>query len=79
MYRPSFAIGFLFIASCSQLAFAQPATSSRPNIVLIMADDLGVEVLGSYGGTSYKTPMLDQLAREGVRFTHAYAQPLSQE
>jgi len=50
--------------------------SDRPNIVLIMADDLGVEVLGSYGGTSYKTPALDMLAREGVRFTHAYAQPL---
>ena len=48
----------------------------RPNIVLVMADDIGVEGLGCYGGTSYKTPALDRLAREGMRFTHAYSQPL---
>ena len=48
----------------------------RPNIILIMADDLGVEGLGSYGGLSYRTPALDRLAAEGMRFTHAYAQPL---
>jgi arylsulfatase A-like enzyme len=41
-----------------------------------MADDLGYETLGCYGGTSYRTPNLDRLARRGVRFTHAYAQPL---
>ena len=48
----------------------------RPNIVLIMADDLGYETLGCYGGTSYQTPNLDRLAATGVRFTHAYSQPL---
>ncbi len=48
----------------------------RPNIVLIMADDLGYECLGCYGGTSYRTPNLDRMASSGVRFTHAYAQPL---
>ena len=48
----------------------------RPNIVLVMADDIGVEGLGCYGGTSYRTPNLDRLANQGVRFTHAYAQPL---
>ncbi len=48
----------------------------RPNIVLIMADDLGVEALGCYGGLSCRTPSLDQMAEEGLRFTHAYAQPL---
>ena len=41
-----------------------------------MADDLGYETLGCYGGTSYETPHLDALAKEGVRFTQAYAQPL---
>lgn len=41
-----------------------------------MADDLGAETLGSYGGESYQTPHLDQLAAEGMRFTHAYATPL---
>lgn len=50
--------------------------SGRPNIILIMADDVGIEGLGCYGGTSYRTPKLDQLAAEGLRFTHAYAQPL---
>ena len=48
----------------------------QPNIILIMADDIGVEGLGCYGGTSYETPNLDRMAREGIRFTHAYAQPL---
>ena len=48
----------------------------KPNIVLIMADDLGHECIGAHGGTSYKTPVLDRLAAEGARFEHAYAQPL---
>lgn len=47
-----------------------------PNIVLILADDLGRECLGCYGGTSYKTPNLDRLAGEGVRFETCYATPL---
>lgn len=47
-----------------------------PNIVLIMADDLGYETLGVNGGTSYQTPRLDSLARGGMRFTHTYATPL---
>lgn len=48
----------------------------RPNIILIMADDLGYETIGANGGQSYKTPVLDRLAAEGVRFTHAYSQPI---
>ena len=50
--------------------------NSRPNILLIMADDIGIEGLGYYGGTSYRTPHLDKLAGEGLRFTNAYSQPL---
>ncbi|MEN6425530.1 MAG: sulfatase-like hydrolase/transferase [Phycisphaerales bacterium] len=52
------------------------STGARPNIVLIMADDLGYECLGCYGSTSYKTPNLDELARTGVRFDRCYSQPL---
>ncbi len=52
------------------------SAAKQPNFILIMADDLGVEGLGCYGGTSYATPAIDQLASEGLRFTHAYAQPL---
>lgn len=58
------------------LLTATASAADRPNIVLIMADDLGVEGLNCYGGTSYRTPRLDQLAAEGMRFTHAHAQPL---
>lgn len=52
------------------------ARSGKPNIILIMADDLGYECLGCYGSASYKTPVLDELAATGVRFEHAYSQPL---
>ncbi|MGH9657082.1 MAG: sulfatase-like hydrolase/transferase [Bryobacteraceae bacterium] len=60
----------------SALAAGATAAPARPNVVLIMSDDLGYECLGCYGGTSYRTPHLDRLAREGIRFNHAYAQPL---
>lgn len=49
---------------------------SRPNVILIMTDDMGHECLGSYGSASYSTPNLDRLAVEGVRFEHCYSQPL---
>ena len=54
--------------------FAQ--AEQTPNIVLIMADDLGIDSVEDYGGRQYKTPVMSQLAKEGMRFTHAYAQPL---
>jgi len=54
-------------------AAQQPA---RPNVVLIMADDMGYECVGANGSTSYKTPFLDKLAAGGMRFTHCYVQPL---
>ncbi|MEO1526118.1 MAG: sulfatase-like hydrolase/transferase [Planctomycetota bacterium] len=50
--------------------------SSRTNVVLIMADDIGYECYESYGSTSYKTPVLNRLAREGMRFTNAYSNPV---
>jgi len=50
--------------------------TERPNIVLIMADDLGYECLSCYGSASYSTPVLDRLAGTGLRFEHCYAQPL---
>jgi len=52
------------------------SSAKKPNIVFIMADDVGCEVLGCYGGTSYKTPNLDKLAETGIRFTHCYSSPL---
>ncbi len=57
-------------------AIVAQAAPDRPNVVLILVDDLGYEALGAYGGVSYETPALDRLAASGVRFTHAYAMPL---
>ncbi|WP_439504367.1 sulfatase [Sediminibacterium sp.] len=44
-----------------------------PNIIVILADDLGWADLTSYGSTFYETPFLDQLAKEGIKFTNAYS------
>ena len=52
------------------------SAASKPNILFILADDVGREVLGCYGGESYKTPRLDQLAATGKRFEHCYAMPV---
>ncbi|MBW8036018.1 MAG: sulfatase-like hydrolase/transferase, partial [Planctomycetes bacterium] len=48
----------------------------RPNIVLIMADDIGFEGISAYGSLSYKTPVLDRLAKEGMRFDYCFSQPI---
>ena len=61
----------LFISSESQII-----NLNRPNIVLIMADDMGYETLGCNGSTEYQTPNLDRLANEGIRFENCYSQPL---
>ncbi len=52
------------------------ATARQPNILLILADDLGRETINCYGGTSYKTPHIDALAKSGTRFTHSFSTPL---
>ena len=53
---------------------ATAATSVRPpNFVFILADDLGTTPVGCYGNSYYQTPVIDRLAREGIRFTDAYA------
>jgi len=49
---------------------------SPPNILLIVADDLGYETLGCYGGLDFSTPHLDRLAAQGMRFGRAYASPV---
>ncbi|TNF41480.1 MAG: arylsulfatase A [Bacteroidetes bacterium] len=62
-------IAFFCISSCEK-------KEQLPNIVLIMADDMGYECLGCYGSTEYQTPNLDKLAAGGIRFEHCYSQPL---
>ena len=51
-------------------------SDKRPNIILIMSDDLGYEAIGVDGGSSYKTPVLDGMASNGIRFDNAHVQPL---
>lgn len=55
---------------------ADSAASRPPNIVLIMADDVGYEAFGAYGSEQYETPQIDALAEEGMRFTRAFSQPV---
>ncbi len=56
---------------CAEMGSA--ATAKRPNVVFILADDLGYADLGCYGQKKIKTPNIDRLAAEGMRFTQAYS------
>ena len=48
----------------------------KPNIVLILADDVGCEPIGCYGGESFATPNIDALAEDGMKFEHCYSMPV---
>lgn len=52
------------------------AADPKPNILLIMADDVGCDAIGCYGGQSHPTPHIDSLARGGMKFDHAYSMPV---
>jgi len=58
------------------LSSTSPATAAKPNIVLIMADDMGYECVAANGGTSYETPRLDKMAEGGMRFLNCHSQPI---
>lgn len=63
---------------CALSAMASPlaAADGAPNIILIMADDMGYECVGANGGETYQTPHLDQLAASGMRFENCFSQPI---
>ncbi|MCF7686960.1 MAG: sulfatase-like hydrolase/transferase [Cephaloticoccus sp.] len=63
------------LAACT-FATTALGTASPPNIVVILADDLGAHELGVYGHPTHQTPHLDQLARGGIYFNTAYAMPV---
>src|SRR5688500_20344226 len=71
------AISFLVLAALAAGLGAttaqQPAAANQPNIGCILADDLGYGELGSYGQRRIRTPRLDRMAREGMRFTQFYS------
>ena len=64
-------ISILFI-SCKENSLVK----DKPNVILIMADDIGFEALSVNGSLSYNTPFLDSLASNGINFTKAFSQPL---
>jgi len=70
-----FSIGLYLTYLCSTyqvLAQQFVAENSQPNIILLYADDAGYRDFGFQGSPHFKTPHLDQLAKEGIKFTHAY-------
>jgi arylsulfatase A-like enzyme len=58
---------------CSVVLCNTAHAGDQPNVIFILADDLGYGDLGSYGATHYETPSCDRLAREGMRFTDAHS------
>ena len=82
------AIGASVLFSCTKIDFTPkpippvvvptpPNLQGKPNIILILADDIGYEVPTFNGGQSYNTPNLDRIAASGLRFTNCFAMPLS--
>jgi len=65
----------LILISCKSNRQAT-GVDDRVNVIVIMADDLGYEIIGANGGSSYQTPELDRIASRGMLFEHCYAQPL---
>jgi arylsulfatase A-like enzyme len=61
------------VLACIPRSAVAALAVTRPNIVFILADDLGWKDLGCYGSTFYETPNLDRLAAGGMKFSRAYA------
>jgi len=66
------ALFILVLIACRMLSVAQ----EKPNIVLIMADDVSWECFGSYGAEDYKTPNIDALAKKGIQFNNCFSTPI---
>ena len=75
--RPSpvhrFVLLFAWFLLLSLVVAAPVLAQTRPNVIIIMTDDLGYGDLGCYGATKIQTPHIDQLAARGIRFTNAHA------
>ena len=63
----------LAVAALGVSSSAQAPATPRPNVVLIITDDVGYADIGSYGAKDIKTPNIDSLAKAGVKMTHFYA------
>ena len=71
--RREFVGGTLAASALAGLSKPSASAATRPNIIFILADDLGWGDLSCYGRPDFRTPNLDRLAKEGVRFTNAYS------
>ena len=67
------AFACIALLACGDMASNQQLTQQSPNVVFILADDLGWTQTSAYGSRYYKTPNLEKLASQGVRYTNAYA------
>jgi len=63
----------LIVSIATSVVSQQP--NGRPNVVLIVTDDIGYADFGAFGARDVKTPNIDRLARQGVKFTDFYAAP----
>ena len=73
MTRPIDRRSLLQLVAAAPLAFAAPRPRPRPNVVLIVADDQGYADLSSYGARDIRSPHIDSIGRNGVRFEQFYA------
>ena len=71
-----FLFAFLCILNLSAQDKKKSNASKKPNIIYILADDLGIGDVSCYGSDKNKTPIIDQLAKGGIRFNHSYTAPL---
>ena len=74
--KPILVLLTLLLAIVGQINAAETSAPAKPNIIFILADDLGIGNVGCYGADNYKTPHIDALASGGIRYTHAYTAPL---
>lgn len=75
-HRPRLTAFVLFLTAVASHLAASPAAERRPNILLILGDNLGKDWFGCYGSDEQATPIIDKLAGEGVRFEHCYTTAL---
>lgn len=67
---------FLILFAALVVLLGQAQAADKPNVIFILADDLGIGNVGCYGADNYKTPAIDNLAAEGIRFTHCFTAAL---
>jgi arylsulfatase A len=71
-----FVVGLVLVARGAVLRADAPVTPAKPNIIFVLADDLGIDGVSCYGADKHKTPNIDALASTGIRFQTCYAAPL---